>query len=105
ASLAARHGDPEAAERHVQRMLAAPWIETRDTWYTALLRAYIAARRGDRHSAAQSTAKAFAAAAALGYPQLPFVREREITEELLAIVAGDEQFAGAAHDSFPVMIG
>jgi hypothetical protein len=79
-ALAARHGDPELAERHAQRMLAAPWFEPRDRWRCDLLSAYAAARRGDAERAARQAAAAFAEAARLGYPQLPFVQERDVTE-------------------------
>jgi DNA-binding SARP family transcriptional activator len=106
-AIAARHGDPALAERHAQRMRAAPWFEPRDRWRVDLLLAYAAARRNDGGSAAQHAAAAFAEAVRLGYPQLPFVQERDLTEELLAIVGDEGRFAhvAAADDAFPVMVG
>ena len=106
-AIAARHGDPAMAEQHAQRMLGAPWFEPRDRWRTDLLLAYAAARRNDLDAATQRAAAAFAEAARLGYPQLPFVREREVTEELLELVGDDGRIANlvAAGGVFPTMIG
>ena len=49
-----------------------------------LLEACAALRRGDRERAALA-ARAFEEAARLGQPQLPLIREREVTESLLGL--------------------
>jgi DNA-binding SARP family transcriptional activator/ATP/maltotriose-dependent transcriptional regulator MalT len=105
AAILSRSGDPEIAERHLQAVLGAPWFEPRETWYISLLRARAAARRGDS-DAARLTADAFTQAARLGYPQLPFVQERVIAEELLALVASSGRLTDLGLDvgAFPVVV-
>jgi ATP/maltotriose-dependent transcriptional regulator MalT len=82
-ALLARHGDPYLAEER----LAAVYdhgIVPREFWRVTLLRAYAALRRGDQIAGALA-ARAFEDAARLGAPELPLVRERELTEALLAL--------------------
>lgn len=85
-ALLARHGDPVLAEQRlaaVERLAAAP-LSPREYWRVTLLRAYAAMRRGDP-SAGGLAARAFEEAARMGQPNLPLVRERELTEELLPL--------------------
>lgn len=105
AELLARRGDPQEAEQRLLTWLAAPWFEPRDEWRVSLLRAYVAARRGDA-DAAGLAGTAFALAARLGYPQLPLIQDRAIAEELLALAGDNEQLTTLNLDSaaFPVVI-
>ncbi|HEY2166852.1 MAG TPA: BTAD domain-containing putative transcriptional regulator, partial [Jatrophihabitantaceae bacterium] len=105
-AVAARHGDPEVAERHAQRILAASWFEPRDRWRCELFRAYAAARRGDIDVAARHATAAFEHAAKLGYPRLPFADERTVTDDLLAILGEDERLVAiaATEETSPVVI-
>jgi DNA-binding SARP family transcriptional activator len=82
-ALLARHGDAALAE---ERLLAVHdhGIVPREFWRVTLLRAYAALRRGDQ-SAGALAGRAFEEAARLGSPQLPLVRERELTEALLGL--------------------
>jgi DNA-binding SARP family transcriptional activator len=82
-ALLARHGDPARAE---EQLLAVydHGIVPREFWRVTLLRAYAALRRGDPVAGALA-ARAFEEAARLGAPQLPLIRERELTEALLAL--------------------
>jgi DNA-binding SARP family transcriptional activator len=82
-ALLARHGDAALAE---ERLLAVynRGIVPREFWRVTLLRAYAALRRGDQVAGALA-ARAFEEAARLGAPELPLVRERELTEALLAL--------------------
>jgi DNA-binding SARP family transcriptional activator len=82
-ALLARHGDPACAE---EQLLAVydHGIVPREFWRVTLLRAYAALRRGDPVAGALA-ARAFEEAARLGAPQLPLIRERELTEALLAL--------------------
>jgi ATP/maltotriose-dependent transcriptional regulator MalT/DNA-binding SARP family transcriptional activator len=105
ASLAARSGDPDDAERHLQAWQGASWFEPREAWHATLLRARAASRRGDS-DAARLAADAFAQAARLGYPQLPLIQEREIAEDLLALAASGGGLTAIELDigAFPVVI-
>jgi len=82
-ALLARHGDAALAE---ERLLAVPdrGIVPREFWRVTLLRAYAALRRGDQVAGALA-ARAFEEAARLGAPELPLVRERDLSEALLAL--------------------
>ena len=82
-ALLARYGDPELAE---ERLCAVydRGIVPREFWRVTLLRANAALRRGDPGAGALA-ARAFEEAARLGQPLLPAVRERELTEALLAL--------------------
>ena len=93
-ALLARHGDPYLAE---ERLLAAPGhgLDPREYWRVTLLRAYAAFRRGDRDIGALA-ARAFEEAARLGVPQLPLIRERAITEELIGLAVETGQPAALA---------
>ena len=82
-ALLARFGDPELAEERL-RAVRDHGIVPREFWRVTLLRAYAALRRGDA-SAAALAAHAFEEAARLGQPNLPLIREREVTESLLAL--------------------
>lgn len=105
AALLARHGDPEAAERCIQQMLASAWFQPRDRWQAALLRAHAAMRRGDP-AASELAADSFEHAAELGYPNLPLLRERSVTEALLAQVSGSPRLAAVQLDpaTLPVVV-
>jgi DNA-binding SARP family transcriptional activator len=82
-ALLARHGDPELAEERLA-LVRCRGIFPREYWRVTLLRAYAAWRRGER-SAGGLAAQAFEEARRLGQPQLPLIRERELTEALLAL--------------------
>jgi DNA-binding SARP family transcriptional activator/ATP/maltotriose-dependent transcriptional regulator MalT len=95
AVLEARHGDPETAE---ERLLALSHhrLDPREQWRVTLMRAFAAFRRGQDGVAAVLAAQAFEEAARLGQPLLPLVRERSLTEQLLALAANTEQPAALA---------
>jgi tetratricopeptide (TPR) repeat protein len=96
-ALLARHGDPALAEERLA-VVHRRGIYPRERWRVTLLRAYAAWRRGDPAAGALA-AKAFEAAARLGQPQLPLIREREITESLMALAAETGSAAAAALES------
>jgi DNA-binding SARP family transcriptional activator/ATP/maltotriose-dependent transcriptional regulator MalT len=104
AALAARHGDPVEAER---LLVALPnqRIDPREYWRATLLRAYAALRRGDRRAGALA-ARAFEEAARLGMPQVPIIRERRITEELLglAVETGEPAAVALETSALPVLV-
>ena len=82
-ALLARHGDPVLARArlaHIDRRGIAP----REYWRATLLDAYAAFRQGDG-AAGGLAARAFEQAAELGQPQAPLLRERDLTESLLAL--------------------
>lgn len=94
AVLAARHGDPVLAE---ERLIAlAPAVDPREHWRVTLLRAFAAFRRGDDGASAGLAAQAFEEAARLGQPELPLIRERAVTEQLLGLAVGTGQPAALA---------
>ena len=82
-ALLARHGDPELAEERL-RAVHRHGIFPREYWRVTLLRATAAWRRGDSIAGALG-AQAFEEARRLGQPQLPLIRERELTEALLGL--------------------
>jgi DNA-binding SARP family transcriptional activator len=84
-ALLARHGDPELA---LARLAAVHGhgIAPREYWRVTLLQAYAAFRLGEGGAGALA-AQAFEQAAALGQPRAPLLRERELTEALLALAA------------------
>ena len=82
-ALLARHGDPELAEQRLA-VVHLHGIYPRERWRVTLLRAYAAWRRGDPAAGALA-ARAFEESARLGQPQLPLIREREISEALLGL--------------------
>lgn len=99
-ALLARHGDPGLAE---DRLMAVNsyGIFPRERWRVTLLRAYAAWRRGDSAAGALA-AQAFEETARLGQPQLPLVRERDVTEALIAVAAETGSPAAAALESAPL---
>jgi ATP/maltotriose-dependent transcriptional regulator MalT len=103
-ALLARHGDPVLAE---ERLVVAHrhGIAPRERWRVTMLRAYAAWRRGDP-AAGPLAAQAFEEAARLGQPQLPLIRERELTESVLALALETGSPAAAALDasSLPVAV-
>jgi ATP/maltotriose-dependent transcriptional regulator MalT/DNA-binding SARP family transcriptional activator len=102
-ALLARHGDPELAEERlsgVHRQGIAP----RELWRVALLRAYAASRRGDPGAAALA-ARAFEEAARLGQPQVPLLRERDVTEALLPLAVETGLPAALALESSSLPVG
>ena len=85
-ALLARHGDPALAEHalsDVERLPEAA-LPPREYWRVTLFRAY-AAQRSGHPSAGGIAARAFEEAARLGQPNLPLIKEREISESLLAL--------------------
>lgn len=95
AVLEARHGDPVAAEERLIAAADTP-IEPREYWRLSLLRAYAAFRRGQEKVAGSLAARAFEEAARLGHHDLPLLREREITEQLLGLAIETGQPAALA---------
>ncbi len=93
-ALLARHGDPALAE---ERLVAVydRGIVPREFWRVTLLRAYAALRRGDA-SAGSLAAHAFDEAARLGQPNVPLIKERELTQALLALAVETGSPAAAA---------
>jgi LuxR family transcriptional regulator, maltose regulon positive regulatory protein len=96
-ALLARHGDPALAGERLA-VVHRHGIYPRERWRVTLLRACAAWRRGDP-AAGPLAAKAFEEAARLGQPQLPLIREREITESLLALAVETGSAAAAALES------
>jgi DNA-binding SARP family transcriptional activator/ATP/maltotriose-dependent transcriptional regulator MalT len=95
AALEARHGDPVVAEERLKaRDLRR--IEPREYWRVSLLGAFAAFRRGEDRAAGALAARAFEEAARLGQPQLPLIKERAITEQLLGLAVDTGQPAAAA---------
>lgn len=103
-AVLARHGDPALAEERLSSVRS-HGIFPKEYWRVALLRAYAAWRRGDK-SAGVLAAKAFDEAARLGQPQAPLIREREVTESLLALACATGSPAAAALEarSLPVSL-
>jgi LuxR family transcriptional regulator, maltose regulon positive regulatory protein len=96
-ALLARHGDPALAEERLA-VVHRRGIYPRERWRVTLLRACAAWRRGDL-AAGPLAARAFEETARLGQPQLPLIREREVTESLLALAAETGSAAAAALES------
>jgi DNA-binding SARP family transcriptional activator len=98
AVLEARLGDPVAAEERLLG-LGDGRVDRRERWRIILLRGFAAFRRGDDRGAAALAAQAFEEAARLGQPQVPLIREREVTESLLGLAAETGQPAAVALES------
>ena len=96
-ALLARHGDPVLAEQRLG-VVHRHGIYPRERWRVTLLRACAALRRGDPAAGALA-ARAFEEAARLGQPQLPLIRERQITESLMALAVETGSAAAAALES------
>ena len=96
-ALLARHGDAVLAEERLA-VVHKQGIYPRERWRVTLLRAYAAWRRGDP-ATGPLAAQAFDEAARLGQPQLPLIREREVTESLIALAAETGSAAAAALES------
>jgi DNA-binding SARP family transcriptional activator len=103
-ALLGRHGDPELAEEKLLQVHR-NGIYPRERWRVLLLRAYSAWRRGDR-SAGPLAAAAFQETARLGKPQLPLIREPELTSSLLDLAAESGSMAAVALQiaSHPVVL-
>lgn len=103
AVVTARSGDPSRAAQLLAEVAASPALAARERWRVVLLQALAALRAGDRRAGALA-AQAFTDADALGWPQLPFIRERNVAEQLvaLAVDAGCDAAARAATASLPV---
>ena len=96
-SVEARFGDPELADQVLRAYAESPQQPPRDEWHTLLLRAYAASRAG-APSAGALAAEAYEAAAVLGQPDLPLMREPDLAAVLapLAAAAGSRSAAAAA---------
>lgn len=86
AVVEARLGDPNVADALLTR-LASSRLDARECWRVTLLRSFAAFRRGEDSAAASLAANAFEEAARLGEQELPLIRERMITEQLLGLAA------------------
>jgi DNA-binding SARP family transcriptional activator/ATP/maltotriose-dependent transcriptional regulator MalT len=95
AAIEARHGDPVLAEARLVEA-AQQRIDPREYWRVDLLRAYAAFRRGEDSLAGALAAQAFEEAARLDQPEVPLLRERAITEELLGLAVASGQPAALA---------
>ncbi len=93
-ALLARHGDPDLALGRLA-VVHRQGIYPRERWRVMLLRAYATWRLGDA-AAGSLAALAFEEAARIGQPQLPLIRERELTESLLALAADTGSVAAGA---------
>lgn len=80
-AVEARFGDPLAALDVLGRFAASPQQAPRDEWRTLLFQAFAASRCGDGRVASFS-AQAYAAAEALGHPDLPARHEPDIAAAL-----------------------
>jgi len=95
AALEARHGDPARAEERLAG-LAQQRVDRREYWRVTLLCAFAAFRRGDHKAAGGLAARSFEEAARLGQPQVPLIRERALTEQLLGLAVETGQPAALA---------
>ena len=104
AAIAARSGEPTHATDLLAAVSAMPMLKAKDRWRITLFQAYAALRAGDAGAGALA-ARAFKSAAALGYPHLPFVLERAIADQLvaLAVEAGGPE-AALASENLPVAV-
>jgi DNA-binding SARP family transcriptional activator len=84
-ALLARHGDPALALERLA-VVHRRGIYPRERWRVMLLRAFASWRLGEA-AAGSHAAQAFEEAARIGHPQLPLIRERELTGSLLALAA------------------
>ncbi len=96
-ALLARHGDPALAEERLA-VVHRHGIYPRERWRVTLLRGCAAWRRGDP-AAGPLAAKSFEEAARLGQPKLPLIREREVSESLMALAVETGSAAAAALES------
>ena len=80
-------------------------IDPREYWRVTLLGAFAAFRRGEDRPAGALAARAFEEAARLGQPQLPLIRERAITEQLLGLAVETGQPAAAALRASALPVG
>ena len=96
-ALLARHGDPVLAEERLA-VVHRHGIYPRERWRVTLLRACAASRRGDP-AAGPLAARAFEEAARLGQPQLPLIREREVSESLMGLAVETGSAAATALES------
>jgi DNA-binding SARP family transcriptional activator len=105
AALEARTGDPARAEVLLSELLALGQVEARDRWRITLLRAFAALRRGD-DSAAALAADAFEQAAAWTESPIPLLRERALSDRLLALAveAGSQAAARLEVSALPISI-
>lgn len=104
AVLLARTGDPLEAETALLALPSAG-VAPREYWRITLMRALAAWRRGDKGAGALA-ARAFEEAAALGLPQLPLIKERTVTEQLLGLAAETGRPAALAlqTSALPVLV-
>jgi LuxR family maltose regulon positive regulatory protein len=105
ATVMARSGDPEEAERRLLALAASPWCEPVERWRVQLLRALAAWRRGDP-AATPLALDALELAARLGHPELPLIIERQAATRLLGLViaTGHPLATGLANMTFPVHV-
>jgi len=103
-ALLARHGDAVLAEQRL-REVHRHGIFPREYWRVTLLRAYAAWRRGEAGAGALA-ARAFDEAARLGQPNLPLIRERDLTESMLALACetGSPAALALQAESLPVAL-
>jgi DNA-binding SARP family transcriptional activator/ATP/maltotriose-dependent transcriptional regulator MalT len=99
-AVAARWGDPEAAERDLVAYAESPQMAPRDAWRTLLFRA-LAASRGDGATASELAAQAYEAAAELGRVDLPALHEPDAAAAVapLAVAAGSRAAAAASEEA------
>ncbi len=103
-ALLARHGDPALAEERLS-VVHRHGVFPREHWRVALLRAYAALRRGDAGAGALAV-RAFEEAARIAQPNAPLIKERELTQSLLALALETGSAAAAAlqTSSLPVAL-
>jgi DNA-binding SARP family transcriptional activator len=102
--IAARSGDPEAAERLLVEASAHERCTPRDDWRITLMRAYAASRRGSPQ-AVDLAARAMQEAADLGNADLPLIRERAVAESLLPLLRDGAGAAIVEPANLPARVG
>ncbi|HTW97820.1 MAG TPA: hypothetical protein VMD59_03530, partial [Acidimicrobiales bacterium] len=105
AAIEARHGDAARAEVLLEGA-ALRRVDPREYWRITLLRAFAAFRRGEDGRAGELAAQAFDEAARLGQPQVPIIRERTLTEQLLglAVDTGEPAALALRSSTLPVAL-
>lgn len=87
AAVLARSGAPDDAEIAIAEVLAGTAVDPHERWPLLLLRAHVAARRGEPDAGARA-AEAFETCRSLGHAEGPLIRERTISPPLLMLAAG-----------------
>jgi DNA-binding SARP family transcriptional activator len=103
--VAARWGDPDAAEEALVAYAGSPQQAPRDEWRTLLFRA-LAAARAERPGAAALAAQAYESAGELGHAGLPSLHEPDVAAavEPLAVAAGSRAATAGEERVFAIRL-